>query len=137
MNKTNRHTINPTDLFDPTPYGFAHSIKVTNPTSICFVSGQSGGIGLNHELSTDFRTQVRAALQNLKLQLELQSFNMHDVVKITLLIVDHNEDKLAMWSEEARANWEKTALPTSTLIPVQQLALSGMLFEIDAIAQKS
>ncbi|PVH26439.1 RidA family protein [Sphingobacterium corticibacter] len=136
MNKKNRHTINPTDLFDPTPYGFAHSIKVTNPTSICFVSGQSGGVGLDHKLSPDFRTQVQVALQNLRLQLEIQSMELADVVKITLLIVDHNLDKLAIWSEEATNVWKATALPTSTLIPVQQLALPGMLFEIDAIAQK-
>ncbi|MFD2741902.1 MULTISPECIES: RidA family protein [Sphingobacterium] len=136
MSITNRQTSNPTELFDPTPYGFAHSIKVENPAAICFISGQSGGTGRNHELSPDFRTQVRAALQNLKLQLEAQSFDLQDVVKITLLIVDHNADKLAIWSEEAGMMWDKTALPTSTLIPVQQLALSGMLFEIDAIAQK-
>ena len=136
MSRKNRQTINPADIFDPTPCGFVHSIQVINPTSICFVSGQSGNLGLDHELSPDFRTQVQAALQNLRLQLEMQSMDLSDVVKITLLIVDHNLDKLAIWSEEATKVWEATALPTSTLIPVQQLALPGMLFEIDAIAQK-
>ncbi|COW06720.1 Endoribonuclease L-PSP [Mycobacterium tuberculosis] len=87
-----------------------------------------------HELSADFRDQVRDALGNLKMQLEMQLMDMRDVVKITLLIVDHTAEKLAIWSEEALLVWEKEELPTSTLIPVQQLALPDMLFEIDAIA---
>lgn len=136
MKNANTQTINPTDIFDPTPYGFSHSIKVENPSILCFVSGQSGGVGMGHTLSTDFRAQVQAALENLQLQLVAQSLDMQHVVKITLLIVDHSPEKLAIWSEEACRVWERSALPTSTLIPVQQLALPGMLFEIDAIAQK-
>ncbi len=136
MKNTNTQTINPSSIFDPTPFGFSHSIKVENPSILCFVSGQSGGVGLDHTLSTDFRAQVRAALANLQMQLSAQSFGMQHVVKITLLIVNHSPEKLAIWNEEACRVWERNALPTSTLIPVQQLALPGMLFEIDAIAQK-
>ncbi len=136
MHKTNTHRVNPAGIFDPTPYGFSHSIKIDNPLTMCFVSGQSAGMGLTHELSPDFSTQVRHALQNLRMQLAAQSFLMQDVVKITLLIVDHTPEKLAIWCEEASLVWEEDALPTSTLIPVQQLALPGMLIEIDAIAQR-
>ena len=136
MKTTNTQTINPKNIFDPTPYGFSHSISIHNPTTLCFVSGQSGGKGTTHELSADFRTQVRDALKNLRMQLEMQLMGMDNVVKVTLLIVNHTPDKLAVWSEEARLVWEKDMLPTSTLIPVQQLALPGMLFEIDAVAQK-
>lgn len=134
MKKINTVTMNPAGIFDPTPYGFSHSISLRNPTNMCFVSGQSGGKGVMHELSADFRDQVRDALGNLKMQLEMQLMDMRDVVKITLLIVDHTAEKLAIWSEEALLVWEKEELPTSTLIPVQQLALPDMLFEIDAIA---
>ncbi|MFS4432288.1 RidA family protein [Chryseobacterium sp. S90] len=129
--------INPTALFNPSPYGFSHSISVQSPFQMCFISGQSGGVGENHILADDFKTQVQNALKNLKIVLQNHSMTFDNVVKITLLIVDHNPEKLEIWAEEAKTVWNPTFLPTSTLIPVSQLALPGMLFEIDAIAVKS
>lgn len=125
---------NPPALFDPTPFGFNHSVAVESPLKMCFISGQSGGVGTNHELSNDFRQQVIAALNNLKIVLNQNSMTLNDVVKITLLIADHNPERLAIWSEEAKKVWKSSNLPTSTLIPVSQLALPNMMFEIDAVA---
>ncbi|MBE4948471.1 RidA family protein [Chryseobacterium culicis] len=136
-NKTQPQVINPAALFNPGPYGFSHSISVENPSKICFISGQSGGIGENHVLADDFKTQVQDALKNMKTVLQAHSMTFEHIVKITLLIVDHNQEKLEIWSEEAKKVWKGTFLPTSTLIPVNQLALPGMLFEIDAIAVSS
>ena len=126
--------INPAELFNPAPYGFSHSISVESPSRMWFISGQSGGVGENHLLSDDFKTQVQHALKNLQIVLQSHSMTFDNIVKITLLIVDHNQEKLEIWAEEARKVWKSTLLPTSTLIPVSQLALPGMLFEIDAIA---
>jgi enamine deaminase RidA (YjgF/YER057c/UK114 family) len=136
-NNTQPQVINPAALFNPGPYGFSHSISVENPSKICFISGQSGGIGENHVLADDFKTQVQDALKNMKTVLKAHSMTFEHIVKITLLIVDHNQEKLEIWSEEAKKVWKGTFLPTSTLIPVNQLALPGMLFEIDAIAVSS
>ncbi|MBB6330622.1 enamine deaminase RidA (YjgF/YER057c/UK114 family) [Chryseobacterium sediminis] len=129
--------INPTELFNPSPYGFSHSISLESPSQICFISGQSGGVGENHLLVDDFKTQVQDALKNLKIVLQSHSMTFENVVKITLLIVDHNSEKLEIWAEEAKKVWSQSFLPTSTLIPVSQLALPEMLFEIDAIAVKN
>lgn len=129
--------INPAELFNPETYGFSHSISVQSPFQMCFISGQSGGVGDNHVLADDFKTQVQDALKNLKIVLQSHSMTFENVVKITLLIVDYNHEKLKIWVEEAKKVWTPTFLPTSTLIPVGQLALPGMLFEIDAIAVKS
>ncbi|WP_278353321.1 RidA family protein [Chryseobacterium gleum] len=126
--------INPAELFNPAPYGFSHSISVESPSRMCFISGQSGGVSENHVLADDFKTQVQNALKNLQIVLQSHSMTFDNIVKITLLIVDHNQEKLEIWAEEARKVWKSTLLPTSTLIPVSQLALPGMLFEIDAIA---
>ncbi|MGI9579826.1 RidA family protein [Chryseobacterium sp. RRHN12] len=126
--------INPAELFNPAPYGFSHSISVKSPSRMCFISGQSGGVGENHVLADDFKTQVQDALKNLQIVLQSHSMTFDDIVKITLLIVGHNQEKLEIWAEEAGKVWKSTLLPTSTLIPVSQLALPGMLFEIDAIA---
>ncbi|KYH05241.1 hypothetical protein A1704_13875 [Chryseobacterium cucumeris] len=129
--------INPTGLFNPGPYGFSHSISVEYPSRMCFISGQSGGVGENHVLAADFKTQVQDALKNLQIVLQSHSMKFENVIKITLLIVDHNHEKLEIWAEEAKKTWKSSWLPTSTLIPVSQLALPGMLFEIDAIAVKN
>ncbi|MCC3217831.1 RidA family protein [Chryseobacterium sp. X308] len=128
--------INPAELFDPGPYGFSHSIAVESPSTMCFISGQSGGVGDNHVLADDFKTQVQDALKNLQIVLQSHSMTFENIVKITLLIVDHNQEKLEIWAEEARKVWKSSFLPASTLIPVSQLALPGMMFEIDAIAVK-
>lgn len=133
----NNKLVNPVELFNPEPYGFSHSISVQSPFQMCFISGQSGGVGENHILADDFKTQVQNALKNLKIVLQNHSMTFENVVKITLLIVDHNPEKLEIWAEEAKKVCNPTFLPTSTLIPVSQLALPGMLFEIDAIAVKS
>nr|WP_315033108.1 RidA family protein [uncultured Chryseobacterium sp.] len=128
--------INPAGLFNPSPYGFSHSISVDSPFQMCFISGQSGGVGEHHTLANDFRTQVQNTLENLKIVLKSHSMAYDHIVKITLLIVDHNQEKLDIWAEEAGKVWKPSSLPTSTLIPVSQLALPSMLFEIDAIAVK-
>jgi enamine deaminase RidA (YjgF/YER057c/UK114 family) len=136
-NNKQHQLVNPAALFNPEPYGFSHSISVQSPFQTCFISGQSGGVGENHVLADDFKTQVQDALKNLKIVLQSHSMTFENVVKITLLIVDHNHEKLEIWAEEAKKVWNPSFLPTSTLFPVSQLALPGMLFEIDAIAVKS
>ncbi|PWN71906.1 RidA family protein [Chryseobacterium phosphatilyticum] len=135
-NNNHPQLINPKELFNPGPYGFSHSISVESPFQMCFISGQSGGVGEHHVLAPDFQTQVKDALENLKIVLQSHSMTFDHVLKITLLIVDHNQEKLGIWAEEAKKVWKTTYLPASTLIPVSRLALPDMLFEIDAIAIK-
>ncbi|WP_426278658.1 RidA family protein [Chryseobacterium sp. S-02] len=130
------HYGNPKGLFDPTPYAFSHSTTTSSNGSYVFISGQSGGEGLDHRLSTDFRMQVKAALQNLNTVLKASDLTHDDVLKITILIVDHDQEKLKIWSEEMRKVWNNNKFPASTLIPVPKLALDGMLIEVDAIAFK-
>lgn len=128
---------NPTTLFDPTPYAFSHSTSPANDGKYIFISGQSGGQDLKHSLSKDFRTQVQFALLNLETVLKSYHLKPEDVLKITVLIVDHNEEKLAIWTEEMHKVWKHNEFPASTLIPVPRLALDDMLVEVDAIAFRS
>ena len=70
---------------------------------MCFISGQSGGVGENHVLAADFKTQVQDALKNLQIVLQSHSMKFEKMLlKITLLIVDHNQEKLEIWAEEAK-----------------------------------
>ncbi len=121
-------------LFDPTPFAFSHATSVSGNGKYVFISGQSGGEDLKHTLSKDFRTQVKFALKNLETVLKEYDLKADDVLKITILIVDHDQEKLTIWTEEMHKVWTNNEFPASTLIPVPRLALDGMLIEVDAIA---
>jgi len=125
---------NPKTLFDPTPFAFSHATSATGNGNYIFISGQSGGEDIKHTLSNDFRTQVRFALQNLQTVLKEYDLKADDVLKITILIVDHDQEKLTIWKEEMHKVWTNNEFPASTLIPVPRLALDGMLIEVDAVA---
>lgn len=58
-----------------------------------------------------------------------------DVVKITLLIAEHDGEKLAYLVKKRKAVFGGEP-PASTLIPVPALYAPGVLFEIDAVAVK-
>lgn len=128
---------NPDSLFDPTPYGFSHTSSVSTPGELVYISGQSGGSGKEHVLSNNFREQTQIALQNIVTALDCYNLKPENVMKITILIVDHSPEKLKIWNEEISRVWENKPFPASTLIPVPKLALDGMLIEVDATAFKS
>ena len=70
---------------------------------------------------------------HLRLALAAAGSGPEKVLKVTLLVVSHNEDRLALVSKHRRAFFGD-ARPASTLIPVQRLAGDWMEFEIDAVA---
>lgn len=137
MSRRTLNFCNPENLFNPIPFGFCHTVKTPLSGELVFISGQSGGEGQDHQLDTDFRRQVQVVLSNLGVALRAHELGFGDVAKITVLIVDHNSEKLGIWSEEMLKLWSKDRLPASTLIPVPKLALDGMLIEVDAVAFKS
>lgn len=137
MDKSNTTTIinkNPKALFDPTPFAFSHSTTNEVDGKYVFISGQSGGEDLKHSLSKDFRTQVKYSLKNLETVLADYGLGVQDVLKVTVLIVDHDQEKLKIWTEEMHKSWGNHQFPASTLIPVPRLALDDMLIEVDATA---
>ncbi|PMJ96937.1 RidA family protein [Vibrio sp. 10N.261.55.A7] len=127
---------NPEGIFNPTPFGFCHTVKAPASGELVYISGQSGGKGMEHTLHDDFRHQVRVLLSNLNIALSAHELGFNDVLKITILIVNHDSEKLHIWSEEMLKCWSADTLPASTLIPVPKLALDGMQIEVDAIAFK-
>jgi len=126
------HFINPQGLYDPAPNGYSHLAVFPPGWRVILPSGQ-GGETEDEVLSDDFATQFRQALANTETALAAAGAGLSDVAKLTLLIVDHDEEKFRVMTEEVQRVWGDRK-PASTLIPVPALALEGMLVEIDVIA---
>ena len=125
-----KEVLNPEILVDPTSYGFAHANVVSAGSRLVFVAGQ---VGVDGAKANDFRSQVDRAFENLLTVLKASGSGAENVVRITLLIKDHDPDKLRYVAEKRRAIFGE-APPASTLIPVTRLYGDGVSFEIDAIA---
>lgn len=125
--------INPAGLYDPSPYCYSHVAAVRADCRTVYIAGQ-GGENERGELSPDFRTQVRRALRNLQTALKAAGASTAEVAKLTVLIVDHTEDKLRLFGLELKEAFGPGPKPACTLIPVPCLALDTMLVEIEAIA---
>lgn len=124
--------INPAGLYDPAPNGYTHIAIAPPGARIVYIAGQ-GGEDANGKLVDDFSSQVKQAFANLRIALAAAGARPEQVLKLTTLIVDHNESKLQVLGAELQAMWGSQT-PTQTLIPVPRLALDGMLFEVEAVA---
>lgn len=98
-----------------------------------YVAGQ-GGSKTDGLLSGDFRTQVKVVFNNIAIALRSEGLEMKHIAKLTTLVVDYDEAKHEVLIEESKKIWPDLKFPVNTLIPVQRLALTGMLIEIDATA---
>jgi len=124
---------NPPGLYDPSANGYSHLALVRRAARLVFVSGQ-GGESATGTLEANFRLQVRQAFRNLAIALEAAGAKPGQVAKLTLLVVDHTEEKLRLLGRELDAAFGAGPKPACTLVPVPRLALDGMLFEVEAIA---
>ncbi|CAN7307756.1 RidA family protein [Acidovorax sp. LjRoot129] len=125
--------INPPGLYDPRPNGYSHVVIAPAQARTVFVAGQ-GGENAAGQISPDFGEQLRQAFTNLRTALGAADAGLHDVAKLTVLVVDHTEQRLALLSQAVRSLWPDGAAPACTLIPVPRLALDGMLVEVEATA---
>ncbi|MEX6667178.1 RidA family protein [Pseudomonas sp. W2-17] len=126
---------NPEGLYDPTPNAYSHLAVVAPRAEWLFVAGQ-GGEDAEGQLSPVFADQAAQAIANLRTALQSRGADLRHIFKLTLLIVDHTEERLRMWVEEADRAWAGHMKPVCTLIPVPRLALDGMLIEIEAVAAR-
>ncbi len=115
---------------NPTVYGYSQANVVKANSVMVYAAGQ---VGVSPEGPNDFQSQVDRSFDSLLAVLKASGASAEDVVKITLLIVDHNPEKLAYLGKTRRAVFGDQP-PASTLIPVTRLYTDGVLFEIDATA---
>ncbi len=121
--------VNPTDLMDTTQYGFSQATIASPNARVIYVAGQ---IGVSEDGPNDFESQVDRSFDNLIAVIEAAGCKIEDTVKISLLIKNHDENKLRYLVTKRRDVFGDRP-PASTLIPVTTLALESMEFEIDAI----
>jgi enamine deaminase RidA (YjgF/YER057c/UK114 family) len=109
-----RLLLNPPGLYDPTPNGYSHVAVVAPGARLVFVAGQ-GGESESGKLPPEFRLQVRRALDNLGIALAAAGAQTRDLAKLTLLVVEHTEERLRVIATElerrlggapAPANWQ-------------------------------
>ena len=125
--------INPPELGNPSDYGFTNIAIIPSDRTLVFIAGQ-GGRDEQGSLG-DFATQLKQAFTNLRKALLAAGATPEQVVKITVLSVNHDAEKQKLISAARNAMWSDELIkPASTLIPVPRLAGDGMLFEIDAVA---
>lgn len=122
--------LNP-DTMPPTlQYGYSQVTTVTPGAHMVYVAGQ---VGQSETGPNDFKSQVDRAFDHLAAGLTAAGAGPQDVVQITLLIVDHEPEKLAYLVEKRKAFFGAAA-PASVLIPVTELYTANVSFEISAIA---
>ena len=126
----NRTAINPDYLPDSTAHGYSQANVVKAGSTMVYLAGQ---VGMSDKGPNDFESQVDRSFDSLLAVLKATGASAEDVVKITLLIVDHNPERLAYLGKKRRTVFGDKP-PASTLIPVTRLYTNDVLFEIDAIA---
>lgn len=134
QNRINQLTmLNPAGLYDPAANGYSHVVVTPAQGKWVFVSGQ-GGEDANGVLTPEFEPQLQQSLANLTTALAAAKAGRQDIARLTILVVDHNETRLAQISQAINQAWAGKPTPACTLIPVPRLALDGMLIEIEAVA---
>jgi len=125
--------LNPKGLYDSSPNAYSQVAIVGSGQRLAFISGQ-GGDNPDGSFSRDFATQAAGAFRNVGLALDAIGAGPQDVVKITVLIVDHDMEKLRIM-QAAQRMLLGAHHPAATLIPVPCLALPQMLIEVEAIVE--
>ena len=125
-----KRALNPPELANSLQYGYSQATIAAASAQLVHVAGQ---VGMAEDGPNDFESQVDRSFAALAATLEAAGTDADNVVKITLLIVDHDDEKLAYLVEKRKAFFGDNP-PASTLIPVPELYAPGVLFEIDAVA---
>jgi enamine deaminase RidA (YjgF/YER057c/UK114 family) len=111
---------------------YHHFIRVDNPGSLIFLSGQLSR-DENGKLvgPGDMAEQTRQAIRNMETVLRTAGGTLSDIVSIVVYTTDMRTFKEIV---AARMEFFKDRLPTSTIVEVNHLADPGLLIEFQAIA---
>ena len=114
------------------PTIYHHYIKVENPKTLIFLTGQLARDAEDNVVGIgDMASQTRQVILNMKDVLEAAGGSLDDIVSVTLYTTDMRKFDEIM---KVRTEFFKDKLPTSTIVEVNHLAFPEFLIEIQAIA---
>ena len=123
---------NPPGLKNVRATVYNHYVRVDQPKSLIFVSGQVSRDNDGNQVGQgSMLEQTRQCLRNVQKNLEAAGASLGDVVWTTVYTTDIREFRQIV---AAREEFFKTSLPTSTMVEVSHLAEPGLLVEIAVIA---
>ncbi len=123
---------NPSNLANVRTTIYNHYVRVDNPKSLIFLSGQLSRDSEGKLVGRgDMAEQTRQAIRNMRTVLESAGGTLDDIVSIVVYTTDMREFKNIV---AARMEFFKDKLPTSTIVEVNHLADPGLLIEFQAIA---
>ncbi|OGA50358.1 MAG: hypothetical protein A3F74_11520 [Betaproteobacteria bacterium RIFCSPLOWO2_12_FULL_62_58] len=118
---------------------YAPALHVSGPVDILFLSGVTAAplyrshphIREEHYHAPDIETQVRRAMDKVKLILETEGLTLRHVVKITKYLTDMRDmDRMSSVLSEYFGDWK----PASTTICINCLNQPGARVEIEVTA---
>ena len=111
---------------------YHHYIRVDNPQSLIFLSGQLSRDADGKLVGAgDMAEQTRQCIRNMRTVLEAAGGTLDDIVSIVVYTTDVRQFKEIV---AARNEFFVAKLPTSTIVEVNHLADPGLLIEFQAIA---
>lgn len=123
---------NPKNLANVRAAIYNHYVRVDNPGSLIFLSGQLSRDSQGKLVGRgDMAEQTRQAIRNMKTVLEEAGGTLDDIVSLVVYTTDMREFKEIV---AARVEFFKDRLPTSTIVEVNHLADPGLLIEFQATA---
>jgi len=126
--------INPPTLYDSVKYGLSQIITVEGG-KLVLISGQPAyDVAENPIGAGDIKTQITAALDNVRLALAAAGATPADVVQMRTYIVGYKPEHLAIFTPLVRAFYPAATPPTAVLVGVETLAVPNILVEIEVMA---
>jgi enamine deaminase RidA (YjgF/YER057c/UK114 family) len=111
---------------------YHHYIRIDNPKSLIFLSGQLSRDSQGKIVGAgDMAEQTRQCIRNMQTVLESAGGTLDDIVSIVVYTTDIRQFKEIV---AARMEFFKNKLPTSTIVEVNHLADPGLLIEFQATA---
>ena len=111
---------------------YHHYIRVDNPKSLIFLSGQLSRDADGKLVGAgDMAEQTRQCIRNMRAVLEAAGGTLDDIVSIVVYTTDMRRFKEIV---DARTEFFVATLPTSTIVEVNHLADPGLLIEFQATA---
>ncbi|KUI63468.1 Amine oxidase [flavin-containing] [Cytospora mali] len=118
------------DLPNTSSAYFAPATLSYPETSLLHVAGQVG-LAQDGHMPADYESQIHLALLNLKRVIFVAGASIDDLAKLTIYVVNYDPDtRKHIRHVKKFLNGHRPAI---TLVPVQQLAQPGWLFEVDAV----